>query len=200
MKKQGRLRELLEGRNMDLGIVDDIDKFMKPNIKGINRIAKITKTLKRFARRDVEGRTFADVNLGIKDTIVMVYNQIKEKVNLHEDYGARTKIPCNIGQLNQVFMNLLINAAEAIEKGDIWIKTWEEDKNIYIEFRDNGSGIPQDRINNIFEPFHTTKDDGTGLGLSISYRIIKDHNGEITVESDVGKGTTMRIRLPMEGK
>ena len=200
VKKQGRLRELLEGRNMDLGIVDDIDKFMKPNIKGINRIAKITKTLKRFARRDVEGRTFADVNLGIKDTIVMVYNQIKEKVNLHEDYGARTKIPCNIGQLNQVFMNLLINAAEAIEKGDIWIKTWEEDKNIYIEFRDNGSGIPQDRINNIFEPFHTTKDDGTGLGLSISYRIIKDHNGEITVESDVGKGTTMRIRLPMEGR
>ncbi len=198
MKKQAKLREMLDQENVDQGIMDEIDKFMKPNVKGINRIAKITKTLKRFARRDVEGRTYADVNMGIRDTIVMVHNQIKEKVKLHEDYGVRSKIPCNIGQLNQVFMNLIMNAAEAIVDGDIWIKTWEEDKNIYIEFRDNGKGIPQDRINNIFEPFHTTKDDGTGLGLSISYRIIKDHNGDITVKSDVGKGTTMTIRLPME--
>jgi len=80
------------------------------------------------------------------------------------------------------------------------IKTWNDDKNIYIEIKDNGHGIPPERINNIFEPFFTTREDGTGLGLSISYRIIKDHNGEITVDSEVGGGTTFTIRLPLEGR
>ena len=199
-KQVAKLKEHCQGKEIDMKMIEDIEKFLQPNISGLERISVITKTLKRFARPDVGSKAIADVNMGIKDTLVMVYNQLKQRIKIREEYGDIPRIDCNIGQLNQVFMNIILNASEGMNEGNIWIKTWNDGKNIYIEIKDNGHGIPPERINNIFEPFFTTREDGTGLGLSISYRIIKDHNGDITVDSEVGEGTTFTIRLPLEGR
>ena len=171
---------------------------MNTNIDGIDRIATITRTLKRFAKSDSEGMVKADVNEGFRDTLVIVHNQLKHRVEVHEDYGKIPRTVCNLGQLNQVFMNMVLNSSQAMDAGDIWIKTWNDEQNIYIEIKDNGSGIPEDKLQRIFDPFFTTRHDGTGFGLSISYRIMKDHNGDVQVKSEVGKGTTMKIVLPIE--
>jgi len=176
----------------------NINELLETNIKGINRITTITKSLKRFAMPDEGEITPADINQGIQDTLLILHNQLKHRIEVFENYGKIPKINCNIGQLNQVFMNLILNASQAMDKGKIWIKTWVDNNNIFIEIIDNGNGIPEEAINNIFDPFFTTKKNGTGLGLSLCYRIIKDHKGDIIVESKVGKGTTMLIKLPME--
>jgi signal transduction histidine kinase len=100
-------------------------------------------------------------------------------------------------------MNIMVNAAQAIkEHGDITVRTWNDDKNIYISISDTGSGIPEDKLSRIFEPFYTTKEvgSGTGLGLSIAYDIVKKHNGEIKIESKVGKGTKFTINIPVVGE
>ena len=182
----------------DVKSLEHVGSLIDINIDGIDRIATITKTLKRFARSDSEGRGAANINEGIKDTLVIVHNRLKHRVKVHDDYGSIPRTICNMGQLNQVFMNLILNSSQSMDEGDIWIKTWDDKKNIYIEIKDNGSGIEDTKLNKIFDPFFTTKDEGTGFGLSISYRIIKDHNGDISVKSEVGKGTTMKITLPIE--
>jgi two-component system NtrC family sensor kinase len=152
----------------------------------------------------------ADINAGIESTINIVWNELKYKVTMHKEYGDIPQTKCNPGQLNQVFMNILVNAAHAIEKqGEITVKTWfvppyggEEDGHIYVSITDTGSGIPPDKLNRIFEPFFTTKEvgKGTGLGLSIAYDIIKKHKGEIKVESELGKGTTFIVKVPVMTK
>jgi len=191
------LEKMLKERNIEIDF-EEFEEIIDTNIEGLERISKITKALKRFARPDTGGRAFVNINEGIKDTLIMVDNQLKYRIEVHEDYGEIPMLDCNIGQLNQVFMNLIINASQAMDKGDMWIKTWSDNSYIFIRIRDNGAGIPPDRINSIFDPFYTSKESGTGLGLSISYRIIQDHNGEIIVESEVGKGTSMTIKLPVE--
>ena len=116
-----------------------------------------------------------------------------------KSFLAKRMIECNPGQINQVFLNLLSNAAQAIKgEGSITIATEEDEKNLYVKISDTGSGIPPDVVSKIFDPFFTTKDvgKGTGLGLSISYSIIKNHQGKIEVESQVGKGTTFTLTLP----
>jgi signal transduction histidine kinase len=143
-----------------------------------------------------EDKSFGDVNQGIKDTLLIVGNRLKHRIEIHEEYGEIPNVLCNIEQLNQVFMNVILNSSEAMESGNIHIKTWVADGNINIEFQDDGKGISQEDINKIFDPFFTTKKDGTGLGLSLSYRIIQDHNGTIKVESEENKGTTVKIELP----
>ena len=182
----------------DIESLEHIGSLIDINIDGIGRIATITKTLKRFARSDSEGRGAANINEGIRDTLVIVHNRLKHRIKVHDDYGNVPKTICNMGQLNQVFMNLILNSSQSMDEGDIWIKTWDDKQNIYIEIKDNGGGIPTNKLNKIFDPFFTTKDEGTGFGLSISYRIIKDHNGDISVKSEVGKGTTMNITIPIE--
>ena len=125
---------------------------------------------------------------------------MKYKATLKKDYGNLPLTKCYPQQMNQVFMNLLINAGHAIEKqGEITIKTWDEDGSIWVVISDTGRGIPKENLNKIFEPFFTTKEvgKGTGLGLSITYEIVQKHNGEITVESEVGKGTTFTVRIPI---
>jgi len=181
----------------------DLKRFMrrilednKKNLEGMKRIATITQNLKMFARPDSENKSLSDVNEGLGYTLVMMQNQFKHNIKIHEEYGKIPKLKCNIGQLNQVFMNLLLNASESMDKGDIWVKTWNDEQNIYIEIKDNGKGIPGERVGKIFDPFFTTKDNGTGLGLSISYRLIRDHGGNIMVDSEGGKGTAMNIWLP----
>ena len=192
------LKKRLKGRHPYLTAMENIEEFVKRNIKGIDRIVNITTTLKRFARPDAEGRAMEDVNQGIKDTLSVLSDQIDTCVTVHEKYGDMPRTLCSIGQLNQVFANVIQNSLHSMERGDIRIKTWNDDENIYIEIRDSGGGIAPAAMDKVFDPFYTTKSGGTGLGLSICYRIIKDHCGDIRVESEVGRGTRVTIRLPQE--
>jgi signal transduction histidine kinase len=194
------LKKQCAEKGMDMDIFGRLDKMLTTNVEGINRIAVITKTLKRFAKPDTGEQAPADINQGIKDTLVIVHNRLKHRVDVHEDYGKLPELKCNLGQLNQVFMNLIINSSDAMDKGDIWLRTWADRGNLFVEVKDNGHGIPKDSLLRIFDPFFTTKKEGTGLGLSLSYRIVKECRGDIMVESEEGKGTTMTVRLPLEGK
>ena len=141
-----------------------------------------------------------DVKEGIETTLTLVHHEMKRRIEVHRDFGDVPKIACYPNQLNQVFMNILVNGSQAIEeKGDIYIKTYTRDNNVVIEFKDTGKGIDKQNLKKIFDPGFTTKSRGvgTGLGLSIVYQIIKDHKGDIEVESELGKGTTFRIILPI---
>jgi two-component system, NtrC family, sensor kinase len=181
-------------------ITEDIENLIRESLDGADRVKKIVQDLKSFSRVDEAEYKLADINAGLESTINIVSNELKYKVTLIKEYGNIPQTKCRPGQLNQVFMNFLVNAAQAIEKhGEIRVRTWQEDARINIAISDTGCGIPEDIRRRIFEPFFTTKEvgKGTGLGLSIAYDIIKKHNGEITVDSAVGKGTTFTIRIPV---
>jgi signal transduction histidine kinase len=133
--------------------------------------------------------------------LLILHNKIKNRITVEKEYGHFPDIMCYPGQLNQVFMNLLNNAQEAIEgEGTIVIRTWKEKDSVKISIKDNGRGIPDQVKKKIFEPFYTTKEvgKGTGLGLSISFGIIEKHNGTIAVISEPGKGSEFIITLPVK--
>ena len=184
-------------------VIPDIGQLIKESLDGADRVKKIVHDLKSFSRTDDDEYKLADINAGIESTISIVWNEIKYKAALTREFGDVPLTLCNLGQLNQVFMNILVNAAQAIEKqGEILIKTWHDSGYIHVVISDTGSGIPEDKLGRIFEPFFTTKEvgKGTGLGLSIAYEIMKKHNGDITVESTAGKGTTFTINIPVVTK
>ncbi|KAF0143897.1 MAG: two-component system NtrC family sensor kinase [Nitrospirae bacterium] len=181
-------------------IIPDIKQLIAESLDGTQRVKSIVNDLKSFSRMDETEHRLADINSGLDSTINIVWNEIKYKAVLKKEYGNIPLTRCNLGQLNQVFMNMLVNAAHAIEKqGEITVKTWDNGDSIYISISDTGCGIPQDKLNDIFEPFFTTKElgKGTGLGLSIAYNIIKKHNGDIKVDSKLGEGTTFTLRIPV---
>ncbi len=181
-------------------IIEDIDNLVKESLEGTGRVKDIVQNLKTFAHIDEQKYKMADINSGLDSTIKIIWNELKYKLELKKEYGDIPMIKCNQGELNQVFMNILVNASHAIkEYGEIAIKTWHENSDIYISISDTGSGIPKETLKRIFDPFFTTKDvgTGTGLGLKIAFDIIKKHNGEINVDSEVGKGTTFTIRIPI---
>jgi two-component system NtrC family sensor kinase len=183
-------------------ITDDLKSLVKESLDGADRIKKIVQDLKNFSRVDESELKMADINSGIESTINIVWNELKYKATLNKEYGDLPQTKCNPGQLNQIFMNILVNAAHAIDKqGEIRVRTWTENDTIKVTISDTGSGIPKDKINRIFEPFFTTKEvgKGTGLGLSIAYDIVKKHHGTIDVESEVGKGTTFTVMIPITG-
>ena len=168
---------------------------------GAKRTTEIVKGLRNFSRLDETDMKRAKLEEGLDNTIIILNNRFKNKVSVVKEYGNTPEIMCFPGQLNQVFMNVLYNAADAItHKGEIRVKTWEEDKTIKVSIRDNGSGMPEAVRSRIFEPFFTTKEvgKGTGLGLSISYGIIEKHKGTFEVTSEVGKGTEFIISLPVK--
>ncbi len=184
-------------------ILPDIQDLLGESIEGGERMKRIVVNLKSFARTDEQQMKPFDLNEGLESTLNIVWNELKYKAKVRKEYGELPKVHCIPGQLNQVFMNLLINAGQAIEgQGEILIRTRHEDDHALIEIEDNGSGIPPDHLDRIFEPFFTSKDvgQGTGLGLSISYDIVKSHNGEINVKSEVGRGTRFTVRLPVQQK
>ena len=142
----------------------------------------------------------ADLNHALESTLNVVWNELKYKAVVERDYGPLPEINCLASQINQIFMNLLINAAHAIQKdGRILIKTWADDTHVYVSVSDNGCGIPQENLSRIFDPFYTTKPvgKGTGLGLSLSYGIVKKHGGRIDVQSETGVGTNFTVVLPI---
>jgi signal transduction histidine kinase len=147
-----------------------------------------------------------NLNEAIDTTLKISHNFLKHRVEVVRDYGKLPPLRCYPSQLNQVFLNLVTNAAQACEsvddpnsKGTLTVVTRQENDNVIIEFSDTGIGIPPKHLNKVFEPFFTTKPvgKGTGLGLSIVYKIIEQHEGKISVKSKVGEGTTFIIALPL---
>ncbi len=181
-------------------IIEDVTELIAESLEGADRVARIVRDLKSFSRVDEAEYKLANINECIESTLNIVWNEIKYKAAVKKEYGDLPHIKCYPQQLNQVFMNLLVNASHAIEKeGEIRIRTWQEGEAIFISISDTGSGIPEENLKKLFEPFFTTKEvgKGTGLGLSITYDIVKQHGGEIIVDSTVGKGTTFTIKLPL---
>lgn len=182
-------------------IMGDIAELVNESLDGAERIKNIVQSLKGFSRKD-EACTMASLADCLENTINIIWNEIKYKATIKKDFGALPAIRCYPQKLSQVFMNLIINAAHAIEEhGEIAVSTWQKDKAAYVAVTDNGGGIPEHIRGRIFEPFFTTKEvgKGTGLGLSISYEIVREHGGEIAVESVLGKGTTFTVMLPVDG-
>ncbi|MBF0472634.1 MAG: peptidylprolyl isomerase [Nitrospirae bacterium] len=184
-------------------IMENFSALIENSFDGAERIKKIVSGLKGFVRKDTSILQYADINEGIEKALSIVWNRLKYKANVIKEYGQLPKVKCYIDQLNQVFINLLINAADAIsDKGEIKISTNCVSGYINISVSDNGSGINEENLKDIFIPFFTTKEvgKGTGLGLSISYDIIKEHDGTIEVKSKVGVGTTFTIKIPIESR
>ncbi len=187
-----------DGMDIDF-IMDDISNLIQESREGTNRIKKIVQDLKDFAHPGEDKPKYADINKCIDSTLNIVWNEIKYKAQVTKDYGQIPDILCYPQQLNQVFANILVNAVQAItNKGEISIKTGLLNGRIEITISDTGSGIPKENISRIFEPFFTTKEvgKGTGLGLNVAYNIIKKHNGEITLKSKEGHGSSFIITLP----
>ena len=179
-------------------IMDDYANVINESLEGIARVAKIVVDLKDFAHVDKAELEHVDINEGIESTLNIVWNELKYKAEVIKDLGDIPQVKCYPQRLNQVFMNILVNAAQAIEKkGEIRIATRALDGQVEISISDTGAGIPKENLSKIFDPFFTTKEvgKGTGLGLNMAYNIIQKHNGTIDVESEVGKGTTFVIRL-----
>jgi signal transduction histidine kinase len=184
-------------------ICEEIDILLRGMQEGANRTVEIVKSLKNFSRLDEADLKYVNVNEGINSTLILLNNQLGDRVKITKDLGSIPDIECYPGKLNQVFMNVLNNAIYAVRKregepGLITAKTWFENEQVVIKITDNGIGIPPEIKAHIFDPFFTTKDvgEGTGLGLSIVYKIIESHNGTIEVESELGVGTEFTIKLP----
>jgi two-component system NtrC family sensor kinase len=194
------LREQRKTLKIDY-LIEDGKDLIDECLEGAERVRSIVQNLKSFSRVDESECKPVDINECLESTIKIVWNELKYKATLVRDLGTLPMIRCYPQQLNQVFMNLLVNASQAIEnQGEIRVRTWQEVDSVCASVSDTGCGILEGVLSRIFEPFFTTKDvgKGTGLGLSITYDIIKKHKGEIFVESRPGEGTTFTIRLPTQ--
>ena len=181
---------------------EDIPALMRESREGIVRVRKIVQDLKDFSRVDENQEwQWANLHQGIDSTLNIVSNEVKYKADVIKEYGDIPDVECLPSQINQVIMNLVVNAAHAMgdERGTITIRSGTIDENVWIEVADNGAGIPEENLTRIFDPFFTTKaiGKGTGLGLSLSYGIIQKHDGSIKVVSQCGAGTTFRIMWPI---
>lgn len=183
--------------------IDEMRELLINNISGLDQISELVSNLKNFSRLDRQKMASVDLNEGLESVLVIARNELKYKVELEKDYGDIPPVLCSPSQINQVFLNLIVNAAQAIEgMGIIQLRTYTDANDVIVEIKDNGKGIPADILPKIFDPFFTTKDvgEGTGLGLSIAYQIIQQHGGDMQVHSTTGQGTQFTIRLPILSK
>jgi len=183
-------------------ILEDIPGLIHESREGLDRIKKIVLDLKNFSHPGEDVLKLADINQNLESTLNIVWNELKYKATITKEYGELPQVNCYPQQLNQVFMNLLVNAAQAIEKqGEIRIITRENGPDVEIVVSDTGQGIDEKNLTRIFDPFFSTKEvgKGTGLGLNVTYNIVKKHHGVIDVRSEPGKGTTFTIRIPVGG-
>ncbi len=189
-------------QEVDLGFLkQDIMDLIGESQEGLDRVSKIVQDLKDFSHVDEAEWQWAELHTGIDSTLNIVNNELKYKAEVIKEYGELPEVECIAAQINQIVMNLLVNAAHAIEtRGTIRISTGTEGNDwVWISISDDGQGIKQEDLNNIFNPFFTTKPvgKGTGLGLSLAYSIIEKHNGKIGVESKPGR-TVFTIKLPVK--
>lgn len=181
-------------------INDDAEELISDSTSGINRVKSIVQGLKNFSHVDQAEQQEADINQCIEETLKMARVQIKDKCTINKNLQPLPPILCNPGKLNQVFMNLIINADQAIdEQGEIHITTHLAGDEIVVTVEDSGKGVASEHLSKLFDPFFTTKPvgEGTGLGLSISHGIIEEHNGTIDIKSELGKGARFLVRLPV---
>ncbi len=197
LRQIGLLKE-----DVDIGFLrNDVTDLLTESLDGLKRITRIVQDLKSFSHVDDLERQWADLESGLETTLRVAWNEIKYKAEVIREFSGIPEIECFPFQLNQVFMNLLVNAAHAInERGTITIRTGHDDAAVWIEIQDTGQGIKAENLPRIFDPFFTTKPvgKGTGLGLSIAYGIVKKHGGEIEVRSEWGVGTCFKVTLPIK--
>ncbi|MGR9046446.1 MAG: hemerythrin domain-containing protein [Gammaproteobacteria bacterium] len=192
--------QLKESLDLDF-LKTDLEDLVNESIEGATRAKKIVQDLRDFSHVDKQDREMFDLEAGLDATLNIVHNELKYKAEIIKEYGGLKPFECVGSQLNQVFMNLLVNAAQAIEEfGKITVRTGYKNEDwLWVEIEDSGKGIPDEILPKIFDPFFTTKPvgKGTGLGLSLSYKIIQDHHGSVDIQSKVGEGTTFRVSLPV---
>jgi signal transduction histidine kinase len=195
-----RLAEMKRQADLDF-LREDLPQLIQESQDGLGRVTRIVQDLKDFSHVDESSQQEADLNAGLESTLNVVWNEIKYKAEVIRQLGEVPLVPCVPAQINQVFMNILVNAAQAIEtRGTITLRSGVANGHAWFEIEDNGKGMPEEVRKRIFEPFFTTKPvgKGTGLGLSISYDIIvKKHGGSLDVSSTPRKGTCFRISLPL---
>lgn len=199
------LEAFLKSNKIDY-ILSDFKSMMEENIEGLFRIEKIVKSLLGFSRTgSLNEFVEYDLNAGIKNTLTIAYNEIKYNASVTEELENIPTILALDGQINQVLLNIIVNASQAIKSkgafGTIHIHTYADENYVYCEIADDGTGIPENIIHRIYEPFFTTKPvgTGTGIGLSIVYDIIVNkHHGFIEISSVPEEGTTFKIKLPIE--
>ena len=187
--------------SIDLSFIkEDVTNLINESREGINRVKVIIRNLMEFSHVSSSDEwQWSDLHHGLDSTLNIACNEIKH-IRVNKEYGQIPKVECLPSQLNQVFLNLIMNASHAIgESGIITLRTGIQGDEVWIEVTDTGNGIDQEHLSQVFDPFFTTKPmgKGTGLGLSVSYGIIKTHHGKFTVTSEVGKGATFRITLPV---
>jgi len=181
----------------------DLDDLLRESRDGLARVKKIVADLKDFSHVDQAAWQETDLNAGIETTLNVVWHELKYKAEVVRELGPVPPVPCIAAQIDQVVMNLLVNAAQAIEgRGTITVRSGCDDDWAWIEVADTGKGMSPAVLQHIFEPFYTTKPvgQGTGLGLSVAYDIVTKHGGRIEVDSEVGVGSTFRIILPRQGR
>jgi PAS domain S-box-containing protein len=197
-------------------LIEEVPKSIGQSLDGVSRVATLVRAMKVFAHPDTKERSAADINEALRSTLTVARNELKYLANVETEFGELPLVNCNVGELNQVFLNLLVNAAHAIgesqkskgmadngRKGTIRVRTSREENSVLISVADTGCGIPENIRNKIFDPFFTTKESGkgTGQGLAIARSVVVErHGGTLTFTSEVGKGTTFYIRLPLEGR
>jgi two-component system, NtrC family, sensor kinase len=194
-----RLDELCRAADLEF-LRDDICSLITESIDGTTRVRKIVQDLRDFSRTGEIGLEWVDLHAGLESTLNVVANEIKYKAEVVREYGTLPPVECRPSQINQVFMNLLVNAAQAIaQRGRITLKSGSTEERVWVSVSDTGCGIPPEIQARIFDPFFTTKPvgKGTGLGLSVSYGIIEKHGGKIEVASQPGEGTTFTVWLPL---
>jgi two-component system NtrC family sensor kinase len=194
------IEEMRDRYDIDF-ITGDLPQLMSESREGIERVTAIVRNLKDFSYsgRDDSWKS-TDLHAGLDSTINIIWNELKYKVTLEKHYAKLPLVQCRPSELNQVFMNILLNASHAIdERGTITVSTGVEGDEVWIDVQDSGHGIPDEILQKIFDPFFTTKPvgSGTGLGLSISYGIVKKHNGRIEARNIPGAGACFRITLPI---
>jgi two-component system NtrC family sensor kinase len=190
-------------------LLGEIPEALVQTEEGVERVVTIVRAMKEFAHPENRGHVRADLNKALLNTLTVARNELKYVADVETDFGELPMVVCSVSDLNQVFLNLLVNAAHAIgdvvsqsgQKGNIRIHTEAQGEHVLITFADNGSGIPEGIRDRIFDPFFTTKEvgRGTGQGLAIARAVVDRHRGSLTFESEVGQWTTFFLRLPVEG-
>jgi two-component system NtrC family sensor kinase len=188
----------------------EIPKAFERTSDGVARVTNIVKAMKEFAHPDANEQSPADLNHAIETTLLVASNEYKYCARIHTEFAELPAVVCNVGELNQVFLNLIVNAAHAIHDagrdvntGEITISTAVAANEVVIRVRDNGCGVPAENLSKLYDPFFTTKEvgRGTGQGLAIAHSIVVDkHGGHIGVRSGVGTGTEFTVRLPIDGR
>lgn len=194
------VKKMLKQEDLE-SCLQEAEDLAQDSIEGLNDLTEMAQSLKDFSRLDRAPVASFDVNQGLDKTLIIARNLIKHKAEVRKFYGDVPEIECSPSQINQVFLNLLTNAAQAIEeRGEIVITTKRHgDSHVAISIADTGCGIPQEIMDKICDPFFTTKEvgKGTGLGLSIVNEIVRRHGGELKIESEVGKGSVFTVILPI---